>query len=158
MHATWLGAKSSGVKGKTCHGLILLSELHRVKVREYLCRVSPRRDEALLFRQTCPNPFLPVRSPSGAWSTAPNQDDSETPFEVQGHLFGQTVLAREVGFGAAAQPRPTWEMKGKGKQRKSLFVILSQRRRICIFPGAWFTEWSFADACCPMRDSSLCSE
>ncbi len=57
-------------------------------------------DEALLFRQKDPKPFLPVRVPTGAWSSTPNQDGSET-------RCAQTVFAGEVGFGAEAQPRPT---------------------------------------------------
>ncbi|MDT7043808.1 hypothetical protein [Candidatus Nitronereus thalassa] len=43
---------------------------------------------------------MPVRGPAGAWSTAPNHYGSET-------RWAQTVFAKEVGFGAAAQPRLT---------------------------------------------------
>ncbi|MDA1305492.1 MAG: hypothetical protein O2999_14610 [Nitrospirae bacterium] len=72
-------------------------------------------DDRLLFRQKEEKPFLPVRYPSdltqkqalrGAWSTAPNQDGSET-------RGAQTVFAKEVGFVAAAQPRPRQEPKSK---------------------------------------------
>jgi hypothetical protein len=40
---------------------------------------------------------------------------------VQSHLFAQTVLARKVGFGAAAQPRPT-----QGLQRKYLILQMKE--------------------------------
>jgi len=64
-------------------------------------------DEVLLFRQKDPKPFPPVRGSMSAWPTTPNQDGSET-------RSAQTVFAKEVGFGAAAQPRPTREQGLKG--------------------------------------------
>jgi len=79
-------------------------------------------DAALLFRQKDPKPFSPVRGPSdpaqkqalrGACSTTPNQDGSET-------RCAQTVFAKVVGFGAAAQPRPTRDiLRGNKKEQLS---------------------------------------
>jgi hypothetical protein len=69
-----------------------------VKEQNILCGVSPPRDEVLLFRQKNSKALLPVRGTTGNWSTAPNQDGSET-------RCAQTVFAKEVGFGVVAQPR-----------------------------------------------------
>jgi len=63
-------------------------------------------DEAILFRQKDPKPFSPVRGPSGASASAPNQDGSGT-------RSAQTALAEKPirGGGSAAPNAWDGEMK-----------------------------------------------
>ena len=60
----------------------------------------PRATRHFCFGESAQNHVLRVRGTTGNWSTAPNQDGSGT-------RFAQTAFAGEVGFGPAAQPRPT---------------------------------------------------
>ncbi len=50
-------------------------------------------DEALLFRQKDPKPFLPRRVPPGELRPGTELYGCATRSEVQGHLSAQTVLA-----------------------------------------------------------------
>ena len=62
----------------------------KVRFREFLVRAGLITDEQL--EQRTQNHVLRARGTAGNWSTAPNQDGSETRSEVQSHLSTQTVL------------------------------------------------------------------
>ena len=72
------------------------------------CGVSPPRAEVLLFRQKDPKPLAPGRGPSGAFAPVPKGLGCGT-------RFAQTVLAPQLDFGTAAQPRP--QAPGNGAMR-----------------------------------------
>ncbi len=84
----------------------------------FYCRVAPPTNKiimrgfgsarrAFFFDESAQNHVLPVRGTTGNWSTAHNQDGSETRSDAQGHLSAQAVFARAVEFGMEAQPCPT---------------------------------------------------
>jgi len=70
-------------------------------LENYLMQGFAPADEAFLFRQKDPKPFLPVRVPAGARPTTPNHDGCATRSEVQSHLSAQTVLAEGSIRGSA---------------------------------------------------------
>jgi len=104
---TWrLGAKGSWIKGKTCHGSILLRGPARVKVKYILCEVSSPRDESLLFRQKEPKPYLPVRGPSEPAQKPALQDSSASvPNKMAQELAALKQSSPRGRFGTEAPPR-----------------------------------------------------
>ncbi len=105
-HPWRLGAKGSWIKGKTCHGSILLRGPARVKVKMFLCGVSSPRDESLLFRQKEPKPWLPVRGSSEpAQKPALRDASASVPNKMAKELALLKQPSPRSRFGTEAPPR-----------------------------------------------------